>query len=68
MYRIEIYRYNHRLEETYETNDIEVMLFWYRDQWRICIERGSCYFYLYRDDKKLTFTETKELGFYDEID
>lgn len=68
MYRIEIYRYTHKLEETYVTNDIDVMLFWYRDQWQICIERGTCYFYLFKDGKKLTYTETKELGFYESID
>ena len=68
MYRIEIYRYTHKLEETYETNDIDVMLFWYRDQWQICVEKGACYFYLFKDGKKLKYTETRELGFYERID
>lgn len=68
MYRIEIYRYNHRLEEVYESNDLDFILFLYRYTWSICVEKGSCYFYLYKDGKKLEFTETKELGFYNEID
>ena len=68
MYRLEVYRYTHELEEVYKANDIEEILFWFRDVWAICVEKGTCYFYLYKDGNKLEFTKTKELGFYDEYD
>lgn len=71
MYRIEIYRrYKNgvAIKEVAESDDIDEILFWFRDNWYICVEKGACYFYLYKNGKKLTYTETKELGFYERID
>ena len=71
MYRIEVYtrwKRGVKTEVSCESDYIDEILFWFRDNWYIGVKKGSCYFYLYKDGKKLTFTETKELGFYERID
>ncbi len=67
MYKIEIWRY-HSITETYKNKDVKKVLEWYKDNWQTCFDYGGCTFYLYKDDKKLSFEEDYELGFYDHED
>ncbi len=64
MYKIEIWRY-HSITETFENKNAKKVLKWYKDNWQTCFDYGGCTFYLYKDDKKLSFEEAYELGFYD---
>ena len=62
MDKIEIWRY-HSIIKTYKNKDVKKVLKWYKDNWQICFDYGECTFYLYKDDKKLSFEEDYELGF-----
>ena len=63
MYKIEIWQY-HSLTTTYEDNDVEEVLRWYKSNWQYCYELGGCTFDLYKDDVELSFKEEYELGFH----
>jgi len=63
-YRIEIWVY-HNLHTKYESDDIKEVLKWYRKKWQVSYDFGNCTFYLFEDNKRLSFEETNELGFYD---
>lgn len=62
-YKIEIWQY-HNLTETYESNDIEDILSWYKSDWYYCYDMGGCSFNIYEDGKLLDFDEENKLGFY----
>lgn len=62
-YRIEIWQY-HNITETYESNDIDDILQWYRIHWYWCYELGDCTFYVYKDDVELSWDEEYKLGFH----
>lgn len=62
-YRIEIWQYQD-VTETYESNDINDVLQWYRIHWRWCYELGDCVFYLYKDDVEFSWDEEYKLGFH----
>jgi hypothetical protein len=71
MYRLEIYRIyknGDSVKEIVENNNLSEILFWYRKNWAVCVEKGIGYLHLYKDGNKLEFTKVKELGFYDRID
>lgn len=63
-YAIEIWKY-HSIRETYENDDIEEVLKWYKDNWKSCYDYGGCMFYLFKNNKELPFEEVRRLGFYD---
>ena len=63
MYKIEIWRYN-SITKIYENKDVKKVLNWYIKNWQFCYDYGECTFYLYKDDKELTFDEEFELGFF----
>ena len=63
-YRIEIWQY-HGMTTFYESNDIEDILEWYRQNWSQCYELGNCTFDVYKDGEGLSWNEEHELGFYD---
>ena len=63
-YAIEIWRY-HSVEETYESNDIKDVLKWYKDNWQTAFDYGMCTFYVFKNNKELTFEECNKLGFYE---
>lgn len=67
MYRIEIWQY-HSIKKTYENKDMKNVLKWYKENWQFCYDYGMCAFYLYKDDKELSFDETNELGFFNHND
>lgn len=63
MYKIEIWQH-WSLVETYEDDNIEEVLRWYKSNWQYCYECGGCAFDLYKDDVELSFDEEYELGFH----
>lgn len=64
-YKIEIWRF-HSVVDVFEHHDINEILRWYKYNWQFVYDNGGCTFYLFKNDKKLTFDETHELGFYDD--
>ena len=60
--KIEIYQY-HNIVDTYESDNIEEILNWFRKHWRCCYNDGGCDFEIYKNNKKLSFFELNELGF-----
>ena len=63
VYKIEIFRY-HDLVETYENDNVEEVLMWYKSNWQYCYEVGGCAFDLYKDGIELSFEEELKLGFH----
>ena len=64
-YKIKIWQY-HCLVDTYENNDVKEILEWYKEHWLWTYENGGCAFYVYENDRELTFDEEYKLGFYEE--
>lgn len=62
-YRIEIWQH-HDITETYESNNIEDILKWYKIYWWWIYELGDCSFSVYEDNEVLSFGEKNRLGFY----
>ena len=62
-YKIEIWQW-HSIVDTYESNDINEVLEWYKDEWKDCYDYGNCTFYMFDDNKELSFDEKHKLGFY----
>ena len=63
-FKIEIWQW-HNIVETYENDNIEEILQWFRKHWRCCYEEGGCSFAVYKNGKGLSFHELCELGFND---
>ena len=63
-YAIEIW-IHHSVEETYESNNIKDVLNWYKDNWQSCFDYDGCTFYVFKNNKELSFEEINRLGFYD---
>lgn len=63
-YKIEIW-VHYNVVETYENNDINEVLNWYRNNWQLVDEKGECYVNVSKDNKVLSFEEKYDLGFYD---
>lgn len=62
-YKIEIWQYQN-ITETYESDNIEDVLQWYKLNWRWLYELGNCVFYIYNDNEELSWNEKYKLGFY----
>ena len=62
-YKIEIWRW-HSISETYESDNIEDLLDWYKSNWLYCYEIGQCTFYVYENERKLSFKEENSFGFH----
>lgn len=63
-YKIEIWQY-HNITTTYESDDIEDVLLWYKANWYMAYENGFCAFDIYEYDRLLSFDEEYALGFHD---
>lgn len=63
-YKIEIWQW-HSITETYESDDINEILKWYKENWDYCYQCGNCTFSVYKNDKNMTFDELNKLGFFD---
>ena len=62
-YKIEIWIF-HEIVDTFESNTIDEILEWYREEYKYMYDNGDCTFYVYLDDKELDFEETYKLGFF----
>lgn len=62
-YKIEICQY-HAVVKTYENDDVNEVLKWYRENWRYQYECGNCAFNLYENNELLDFDKEYELGFH----
>ena len=62
-YKIEIWQW-YNITATYESNDIEDILSWYKSNWHYCYDMGDCAFDIYEDGRLLDFEEENELGFH----
>lgn len=51
-YRIEIWQY-HSISETFETDDYNKLLEWYKTNWSWIYENGGCTFYIFEDDDEI---------------
>lgn len=63
MYKIEIWQFHSKVDE-YENNDINKVLYWYKQHWKSCYDFGNCSFDLYKDNKILSFEQENEFGFF----
>ena len=63
MYKIEIWQYHSKVD-TYKNKDIKKVLKWYKENWEIINEHGYCCYYLYKNNKELSYDEGREFGFY----
>ena len=61
-FKIEIWMY-HNIVSTFKSNNIEEILIWFRQKWLICYNNGGCTFYVYENDRELSFDEIYKLGF-----
>lgn len=62
-YKIEIWQW-HSIVDTFESNSIEEILEWYRENWLYVYERDNCAFDIYENGKLLEFEEENRLGFH----
>ena len=62
-YKIEIWQWQN-ITETFESDNIEDILEWYRVSWWWIYESGGCSFTVYENGRELSFEEENELGFY----
>lgn len=63
IYKIEIWQYHEKVA-TYKNKDIKKILKWYKKNWESVYDFGLCTFYLYRNEKDLSFKEKSKLGFF----
>lgn len=65
-YKIEIWQWR-KLVETYESDDIQNILSWYKTEgWYGAWDNDLCSFNVYEGERRLSFDEGYELGFYDQ--
>lgn len=62
-YKIEIWQW-HSLTTTFESDNIEDVMDWYKAEWWYCYEMGNCSFSVYENDRELSFEEEAKLGFH----
>lgn len=63
-FKIEIWQY-HCIVDIYESDNIEEVLEWYRENWIGCYLNGGCAYEVYKNGKMLLFEEIYKLGFED---
>lgn len=63
-YKIEIWQY-HSIVDTFESDNINEILEWYKEKWQPAYRYGACAFYVYKNNKRLDFNEEDKLGFFD---
>lgn len=66
-YKIEIWQF-HSLVETFESDNVNKVLEWYRAEWKMAYDYGQCTFYLYENGKMLDFDTKYDLGFFKDED
>ena len=64
-WKIEIWEY-HYVVDSYESNSINEVLKWFRQNWLWSYDNGNCAFEVYKNNNELTFDEKYDLGFYED--
>ena len=64
-WKIEIWEY-HYVVDSYESNSINKVLKWFRQNWLWSYDNGNCSFEVYKNNNELTFDEKYDLGFYED--
>ena len=62
-YKIEIWCWC-ALQDVYESEDLQDALDWFLSNWLGVWESGGCAFDVYEGNRKLSFEEAYDLGFY----
>lgn len=62
-YKIEIWRH-HIIEDTYESNNIDDIVSWFKLNYAWSYDNGECNFEVYDDGVVLNFDEKYDLGFF----
>ena len=62
-YKIEIWQYQD-ITATYESDNIQDILSWYRSNWYHSYVMGFCSFSVHENERELSFEEEYEFGFY----
>ena len=64
-WKIDIWHY-HSIVDSYESDDINEALKWFRQGWKWSYDNGDCSFDVYKNDRLLTFDEENKLGFFED--
>ena len=64
-WKIDIWQF-HSVVDTYESNDVNEVLKWFRQTWLWSYDNGNCSFVVYKNNKILTFDKVSDLGFYED--
>lgn len=64
-YKIEIWRY-HGIVDEFSSDDILSVRDWWFDGWQHAYDTGECSFYVYENNRKMSFDELYDPGFYDD--
>lgn len=62
-YKIDIWQYGN-IVESYESNDIEEVVDWYKENWFNAYEHGLCTIDVYEPRRDIPFEEALKLGFF----
>lgn len=62
-YKIDIWQYGN-IVESYESNDIEEVVDWYKENWFSAYECGLCTIDVYEPRRDIPFEEAVKLGFF----
>lgn len=62
-YKIDIWQYGN-IVESYESNDIEEVVDWYKENWFNAYEYGLCTIDVYEPRRDIPFEEAVKLGFF----
>lgn len=63
-YKIEIWQYHEQIE-SHKEKSLDDVLKWYKANWKNDYEQGLCTFYVFKDNKEMTFDELNKVGFYE---
>ena len=63
-YKIEIWKY-HKCIDEYESNDIDKIRKWFRENYGYTYVNGGCCYYIYKNNKRLSFEEEQKLDIID---
>ncbi len=62
-YKIDVWQYGF-LRESYESDNIEDVVNWYKENWCYAYQYGLCAIEIYEDGETYPFNKALELGFY----
>ena len=63
-WKIDIWQFG-SIVETYESENIDEVLKWYKENWSLVNEYNGCAFDVFKNDEELTYEQKDEVGFYE---